>query len=185
MSTTRRLTADEFLAGDFPRGAQLIEGKVIVNDQGFWHQELCLRVVLALRSWVESEHGDGRVGIGGNWRLDARSLYKPDVWWTAAGHEPDLASARHDVPPDVAVEVRSPGTWAHDIGPKKTVYEATGIPELWLVDGFGLAVLVFRRSTPAATKFDVDLELGAGEVLTSSLLPEFKLGVDELFADAP
>lgn len=185
MSTTRRLTADEFLAGDFPRGAQLIEGEVIVNDPGFWHQELCLRVVLALRSWVDSEPGHGRVGFGGNWRLDARSLYKPDVWWTGAGREPDLATARHDVAPDLAIEVRSPGTWVHDIGTKRRVYEQNGTPELWLVDGFGRVVLVYARSKPGVSRFDIEAELGLSHALVSPLLPGFKLGVDELFADAP
>ncbi len=185
MSTTRRLTADEFLAGDFPRGAQLIEGEVIVTDPRLWHQELCKRILFALEVWVRAKTERGLVGFGGNWRIDQHSLYKPDVWWLSDDHLPSMTTLRHDVPPDIAVEVRSPGTWVYDIGPKKAVYETSGLPELWLIDGFGLAVLVFRRSSPKAKNFDVKIELGAGDALASLLLPGFRLDVDALFADAP
>jgi Uma2 family endonuclease len=43
-------------------------------------------------------------------------------------------------------------------------------------------VLVFRRSRPDAPRFDVSLELGSGDSLTSPLLPGFSLPVDEIFA---
>jgi len=42
-------------------------------------------------------------------------------------------------------------------------------------------VLVFRRSTPGSTSFDLALELGQGEALESPLLPGFRLALDELF----
>ena len=44
-------------------------------------------------------------------------------------------------------------------------------------------VLVYRRSAPDAPAFDVELELAAGESLTSPQLEGFALDVAELFAD--
>ena len=78
--------------------------------------------------------------------------------------------------PDLVVEVRSPSTWRFDIGAKKDNYERYGVGELWLVDTAAYVVFVFRRSTPDAPRFDVSLEFGPGETLTS-LLPGFALAV--------
>ena len=42
-------------------------------------------------------------------------------------------------------------------------------------------MLVFRRSSPKAAEFDVELELEVGESLTSPLLPGFTLDLAALF----
>lgn len=84
--------------------------------------------------------------------------------------------------PDLAVEVRSPSTWRFDIGAKKANYERHGLAELWLVDTAADVVLVFRRSVPDATRFDISLELTSADALTSPLLPGFSLLVGEIFA---
>ncbi|HEX8743903.1 MAG TPA: hypothetical protein VF712_12280 [Thermoleophilaceae bacterium] len=44
-------------------------------------------------------------------------------------------------------------------------------------------MLVFRRLKPAAPRFDVALELAAGDVLESPLLEGLALAVDQLFAE--
>ncbi|MGI9120199.1 MAG: Uma2 family endonuclease, partial [Acidimicrobiales bacterium] len=84
--------------------------------------------------------------------------------------------------PDLVVEVRSPGTWRLDIGPKRAVYERTGVGELWLVDTPARTVVVYRRTSPEVVEFDVALEVGPGEVLATPLLDSFELPFDELFA---
>lgn len=62
------------------------------------------------------------------------------------------------------------------------MYEAAGLPELWLVDDAADTVLVYRRSAEGSRTFDVALELGHDEELTSPRLPGFALALDELFA---
>ena len=100
---------------------------------------------------------------------------------TAPGREPGRTEIRPQPLPDIAAEVRSPSTWRYDIGPKMARYEPYGLPELWLVDTAADEIIVFRRSTPRAG-FDVSLELARGDTLTSPLLPDFALALDELFA---
>jgi Uma2 family endonuclease len=173
-AVTSSLSADEFLSGDYPVGSELIDGVVFVNDPGFRHQRLCLRLIRALADWADSGNGSGEVGYGGNWVLADRHVYKPDVWWIATPPE----GARHDGPPDLAVEVRSPGTWHRDIGPKLRIYAEAGTRELWLVDTPARAVLVYR-----AGAFDDAAELGPGDALASPLLPGFALPLDELFRE--
>lgn len=84
--------------------------------------------------------------------------------------------------PDLVVKVLSASTRDLDLGIKRTIYERAGLAELWLVDTDAETVLVFRRSSPAATFFDGALEQRSGDALASPLLPDLSLSVPELFA---
>lgn len=183
MAIQTRLSIEEFLRGDWPPGAQLIDGEVIVNDPTLKHQEIAKRIIFALELWIRAGSDRGRVGFGGNWTVAPGQVFKPDVWWVPHDRALDMDAARDDVPPALVVEVRSPGTWRFDLGRKCTVYEEVGGQELWLVDTPASTVLVFRRSGPESAEFDADAEFGPGATLTSPLLEGFELGVDELFGD--
>lgn len=84
-------------------------------------------------------------------------------------------------PPDVAVEIRSPSTWRYDIGIKRTRWAAAGLAELWLVDTEADTITLLRRSSPSSSSFDVSLEIGRGDTLTSPLIPGFSLDITTLF----
>lgn len=170
--TTTQVSADEFLAGDYPIGSELIGGVVYVNDATFPHNRLCKRIDLALTRWTDGP-GSGESGQGGNWVLSDGHVYRPDVWWAAVPPE----GALHEGPPDLAIEVRSPKTWHLDIGHKRDEYRAPGTKELWLVDTPARTIIVYRGRS-----LDDTLEIGPDEQLTSSLLPGFTLAIDELFA---
>jgi Uma2 family endonuclease len=178
-----RLTIEEFLGGDWPPGAQLIDGEVIVNDPTLRHQETAKRIIVALDLWTRAGSDRGRVGFGGNWTVAPGHVYKPDAWWVPHDRSLDLDAAREDVPPALVVEVRSPGTWRFDVGRKRAVYQQVGVRELWLVDTSASTVLVFRRTSAGGPDFDDGAELGPGETLTSTMLEGFELPVDDLFAD--
>lgn len=105
----------------------------------------------------------------------------PTLIWFAEAHVPADLDGYPDRVPDLCVEIRSQSTWQHDVGAKKRVYEAGGLPELWLVDDAAETVLVYRRSAPESKRFDVELELRCGQALTSPQLPSFSLALDELF----
>ncbi len=173
MTMVTGLTIEEFLDGNFPAGAELVDGKVVVHDPSFEHQAVCEVLLRRLGDWVDSADGRGRSGFGGNWTVAPGQVLKPDVWWAA--ERP--TGVRSDRPPDLAIEVRSPGNWRYDIGPKFRIYESVGVAELWLVDPPGGIVLVYRRSNPKGSEFNVALELGAAESLSSPRLPGFSLDV--------
>ncbi len=84
---------------------------------------------------------------------------------------------------EIVAEIRSPSTWAIDVGRKRVTYEREGVAELWLVDPFTETVLVFARSVPGARTYDVTRELAAGVTLESPLLPGFSVVVGSLFED--
>ena len=182
MATAQRMTADEYLAQPYEeRRSQLVEGEVVMQDPLNLHQVVVMDLLRALDGWVCEQPGRGRVSIPLDVKLDERNVFGPDLMWYAQGRAPGRDDDRPYPIPDLVVEVRSPSTWRYDIGAKKSAYERAGLPELWLVDTAADVVLVFRRSSPKAAPFDVALEPGVDDELTSPLLAGFALALRGLF----
>lgn len=183
-ATTTRMTAEEFFAvtveGDHKH---LVDGAIVVAEPRPIHSVLQGRLYVAFARWIDAGEGRGLVLLPTDVVLDEFNVYGPDVTWVAERHRPSDLRDRLARVPELCVEIRSPGTWRYDVGAKKSGYEAGGLPELWLVDDVAETVLVFRRSRPELARFDVALELGRGETLTSPQLPGFELALDELFGD--
>jgi Uma2 family endonuclease len=182
-ATAIRMTADEYyattVAGD---RKQLVDGEIVVNEPKLIHAHLQARLLIAVQSWISAREDRGFVSLPTDVRIDEHNVYGPDLLWFSAEHVPAELDAYPERMPDLCVEIRSASTWRYDIGAKKRVYESHGLPELWLIDDAAETVLVYRRSTPRAPTFDVALELGAGETITSPQLPGFALPLAELFA---
>ncbi|MGH2923144.1 MAG: Uma2 family endonuclease [Solirubrobacterales bacterium] len=181
-ATATRMTADEYYAvtvvGD---RKQLVDGEIVVNEAKLIHGLLRQRLIFALTAWAREAPDRGEPFPPTDVRMDEHNVYGPDLIWFAEGHVPTDLDAYPERVPDLCVEIRSASTWRHDIGAKKRVYEAGGLPELWLVDDASETVLVYRRSGPRSKTYDVALEVGRGETLTSPQLPGFELALDELF----
>jgi Uma2 family endonuclease len=179
-AATARMTSEEYFAvtveGD---RTQLIGGEMVVNDPRPIHGVLQARLVSALQVWTDGADGRGLVILPTDVVMTDHDVYGPDIVWVAEQHVPEDLEKRLPQVPDLCVEVRSPSTWRYDIGRKKSVYEAGGLPELWLVDYDTL--LAFRRSQPGEPSFDVALELGREDMLRSPQLPGFELDLARLF----
>lgn len=179
--TTARLTADEYFAlPPHEKRTQLIDGEIVVTEASLRHQRIVGEIYGQLREWLLRNPGRGEAGIPVDVHLDDHNVFAPDVWWVPDDARPGRDAKRIVGPPALAVEVRSPSTWRYDVGTKRSTYERLGLTELWLVDTNADSVLVYRRSSTAA-EFDVALELEAGEVLTTPLVPGFSLDLSELF----
>ena len=180
--TDARMTAEDYFdaAAGIREPTQLIDGVVVVNQPRYRHKRAVGLVHARLLTWTESQDGAGVVSLPLDVVVDRYNVYAPDVLWVADTHRVDPDDLLEGVP-DIAVEVRSPSTWHHDIGVKKRRYEQHDLPELWLIDTAASVVFVFRRSSPAAPEFDVEVELAVDEVLTSPQLPFFALQMVEIF----
>jgi Uma2 family endonuclease len=182
MATATRITADEYYAltveGD---RKQLVDGQIVVNEPKAIHALLQMRVGAALHTWAQGAQGRGLALMPTDVKMDEYNVYGPDVLWFSEERKPANLNEYPEWVPDLCVEIRSASTWRYDVGAKKRVYEEGGLAELWLVDDAAETVLVYRRSKPRARTFDVALELGVGESLSSPGLPGFELPLDELF----
>ena len=185
MATTARtkMTVEEFLAisEEDPRPMELIDGEVVVLSHPVMpHARVQALLIGALVAWEGRVPGRARVAGPTGVELGPHDYYGPDL--VICRTRPRLHDGgRLAELPLVCVEIRSPSTWKNDVGRKKSVYEARGVPELWLVDGFTGVLLVFRRSAPNVDYFDIALELDITDTLASPLLPGFELALSGLF----
>ncbi|HEV2760069.1 MAG TPA: Uma2 family endonuclease [Acidimicrobiales bacterium] len=180
--TSTRLTADEYFAlPPTEQRTQLVNGEIVVTEAALRHQRIAGEIYRLLTNWLIEHPGHGEAGLPVDVHLDDFNVYAPDVWWVTDHDKPGREAERIMGPPALAVEVRSPSTWRYDVGVKKRTYERLGLAELWLVDTASDTVLVYRRSSPEAAEFDVELELAVGEALTTPLLPGFRLDLTALF----
>lgn len=178
---THPLTADEFLAlpGDLVH-TELVDGEIVVDSPSVRHQDIGGWIYFQFMKFLEANPGAGRAGIELTTRLDDHNVFVPDTWWNVPGHDLDPDGRGHPGPPDLAVEVRSPNTWRRD-RTVKDLYEAEGLPELWLVDTVADEIVVHRRSSPDSPMFDVTFTAAEGDVLTTPVIPGFALDVTVLF----
>jgi Uma2 family endonuclease len=180
--TATLLTADEYIAtGDTrPRWTELLNGEVIVNYPSVRHQHIVHLISNRLFNWVEAGNGRGEAAAV-DVRFDDATVMTPDCVWFAEGVLPPNDAPVSFAVPQLVVEVRSPSRWRYDTTVKLRKYETAGLSEVWLVDTASNTVLVYRRSNAQAATFDVALEIGAGELLTTPLLQDFTLDITELF----
>jgi Uma2 family endonuclease len=162
--------------------SQLIDGEVVQDEPTEGHRVVVTRILQALNDWAEAVPRRGAAFTGLTVRLDECNVFGPDVAYVRGDRLPPERIHYIDGPPDLAVEVRSLSTWRYNLGPKLRSYERFGLPELWLVDAPVGSVLVFRRSDPSASDFDVALEYTRAESLASPLLRFFDLPIDSIFA---
>ena len=180
-----RMSATEYLATPESRPGQhteLIDGTVIVTEAKMPHARAQTELIYRLRRWIEEGEARGQVSVPTDIVIDQSNVFAPDVWWVGEHRRPALDQLYLDGLPDLVIEIRSPSTWIRDLRVKLPRYEAAGVPEAWYVDTGARMVFVFRRSRADAPTFDVSLELGIDQELTSPLLPGFALPVSQIFA---
>ena len=108
---------------------------------------------------------------------------QPDVLFFARdrAHLIDLRKAIR-VPPDLAIEVLSPGTEAVDRGRKMRMFARFGVREFWLVDPDAKRIEIYRLTEGG---YGPALEAGEGDMAVSAILPGFSVPVAPLFQDVP
>jgi len=182
MAVAQRMTAQEYMAEpDESVRSELVEGEVVMHGPTYIHQRVSRELFLTLWRWEAAAPGRGEVCWPLDVEIDERNVFAPDLLWYAEGRAPLRGDERPYPVPDLAVEVRAPSTWRYDIGAKKAAYERNGLGELWLVDPVAVDLFVFRRSSPKVEVFDVALELGRDDTLTSPQLPGFTVALATIF----
>ncbi len=183
LSAPQRMTVEQFMTlPELEIGhRELVEGEVVVCLPTFAHEQAVLNLAAELRSWQRAAPGRGTISLPIATAAGPTSVLGPDLQWWADGRELPGPYTRPHPLGDLVIEVRSPSTWAVDVGRKRRVYEREGVRELWLVDPLSRTVLVFARSSARAGEFDDARDLGPDDALESPLLPGFRLPVADVF----
>jgi Uma2 family endonuclease len=169
---------------------EIVDGELFVSTQPtIAHQYATHMLGLRLGTWTE-QTGLGTVLPAPGLLFADDDNAAPDVVWLS--HERLRAILREDGklhgPPELVVEVLSPGpeNERRDRDVKLRLYSRRGVDEYWIVDGARQRVEVYRRAPMDPAVLRLAAVFGAGETLTSPLLPGLSLRVGDLFfAAAP
>jgi Uma2 family endonuclease len=103
---------------------------------------------------------------------------QPDLIFVSNARAKIIHEAFIEGAPDLAVEILSTSTAAHDRATKLPIYAAAGVKEVWLNDSQVRTVEVLKLQ---GKKYFVDAILAGDQVLASNLFPGWQLSLHDLF----
>ena len=175
------LTVEEFERLEDPPGyrLELVGGTLVREPQpGLEHGMITMNALRALDAHCR-DHRCGMVFVEAGYVLDPRGLVRrPDVSLLLADHLPegDMPEGMSRRPPDLAVEVVSPGNTAADIEQKVGEYLAAGTAEVWVLYPRTRTVVVHRAGGVVLRRGEED-DIDGGDVL-----PGFRASVHGFFS---
>jgi len=183
--TGKKLTLEEFLAlpeGDTPY--ELVDGQAVPKYKSpemspkFFHSSLTGAIFSLLNPWSQQR---GRVQI--EWAI---TLTRSEKWVPI----PDLLYVSYDrlaanwaedapcpVPPELVIEIISPGQTFGELTEKATDYLAAGVLRVWIIDAQARSITVFLPESPPQT-------YRGNLTLSDPLLPELALTTHQVFQQA-
>lgn len=140
----RRMTADQYLGLPETREQyELVDGVVIVSPSATWgHQRIAREILLQLTQFLEA-HPVGEAVSDVDVRLRDDLVLRPDVVFLTAAKAARVTGYIAE-PPDVVVEIVSPGAAERDLHEKRSDYESAGVAEYWVIDPQAGAMHFFR-----------------------------------------
>jgi Uma2 family endonuclease len=159
---------------------EIIDGELIVSAAPVKrHQRMLYLLLLSFAAHIEP-------------RRFGHLYFAPvDVMFSTSDVvEPDLIFIRRDRlhiyqdrivygPPDIVVEALSPTSRDRDLGRKRSLFEAEGVPEYWIADPETPGLMLFVLN--AAGRYEQVQPLNGK--LHSKALPGFAIDLDQLFTD--
>ncbi len=180
----RKVSYEEFFewAPD-SRIAEWVNGEIIMpSPPRFGHQDISDFLTAVLRIYTQTFEL-GQV-ISAPFQVKPGPDFpgrEPDILFVAAPHELEEDTPRLERPPDVVVEIVSPGNVATDREEKYLEYAAAGVREYWLINGLEDTAEFYRLKEP----FDGDRDkagyesvfVGQAGVYRSQVIEGFALDV--------
>ncbi len=160
---------------------EIVEGELVVSPPpAIRHQRVSRRIGFLLFTYLqERDLGEmlhAPVGV----RLADDTVLEPDLIVVRPENAPRIAEHAIEGPPDLVVEILSPGTASRDLGRKRVLYEAHGVPEYWIVDPESRSVEVLALSAGRYARHGL---FRMGTTLRSATFPDFALPLDGVFAE--
>jgi Uma2 family endonuclease len=175
-----KLTYEEFRQlPDDGKHYELIHGEVHLSpSRSTKHQLILGNTSVSLGTYVRS----ARLGVLFCAPLDVclnpDTALQPDLVFISAERVGIVQENFVAGAPDLAVEVLSQSTAAHDRATKLPLYAEAGVPEVWLIDPQAKTVEVLKLQ---GKKYLLDATLAGDQVLASNLFPGWQLPLRDLF----
>lgn len=174
---TKSWTAQDFTElGEIDRPCQLINGELIMSPApGLRHQRVSKAIFRLLdkaaREIGEVFYAPVDVYVG---KLD---VYQPDLLFVSKANHHYFTAKGLEGPPDLIVEVISPGNSYLDRYQKKEAYQHFGVKEYWIVDPGNETLEVYKGA-----HWDQPwLYLAASGMVSSTVLPTLSFDLAEVW----
>jgi Uma2 family endonuclease len=180
--SARKLTYDDLLAmPDDGLRHEIIDGVLYVSPSpSLPHQFTLGKLYQAIANFLDA-NPVGEVYLAPFDVVFTRhDVVEPDLLFVATARLEVLTDKNVSGPPDLVVEVLSPGTRRVDLALKRDLFEREGVKEYWIIDPIEGTVDVFRREGSRLVELE-RLTQADGIVLTSPLLPGFEILLPRLF----
>lgn len=177
------LSYDDYAAIDDGRRYQVIEGELIVTPSpGRAHQQVIPYLWRLLDDHARATHA-GSAFIG-PFDVVLRAerpavVVQPDLLFVSRDRAAIVTSANVQGPPDLAIEVLSPGSTRLDTVRKRRLYEQYGVQEYWIVSVEADQIQVYRRDEQGG--YGKPAIYMPGDQLASALMPGLAIDVTALF----
>jgi Uma2 family endonuclease len=162
---------------------ELIDGEHFVTPSpNTSHQRISRRLALAIGQWLQA-HPIGEVFFAPFDVVFTKfDVVDPDLLYISKSRAREMLTDTHGLGADLVVEIGSPGTRRRDETLKLQLYQRAAVIEYWFVDPEHEIVRVYAR---AGNRFEAPQALKAdrGDVLTTALLPGFRLRTGKIFTD--
>lgn len=112
--------------------------------------------------------------------VDEYNAPQPDLLYIKNEHKNFITKDGVFGPPDLVVEIVSPGSITRDRIDKLRIYQRVGIPEFWIVDPKYISIEVYQLVAGEYQLFSFAVETGKIE---SKILEGFVLDINEVFAE--
>jgi Uma2 family endonuclease len=175
MSTSLVSYADLQQMPDDGRQYELYDGEVrVVPSPTNRHQVVLLNLVGVLMEY-EQRHGGRLLFAPSDVVFTQYNVVQPDLlYFSEARRHLVQLDTPTSAPPDLTVEVISPGTSAHDRVRKQATYARFGVREYWIVDPFEETIEILSldgnvyRATPTTSRSGVAVSPGIPELRVSA-----------------
>jgi Uma2 family endonuclease len=180
-STTKLTYADYVRLPDDGLRHEIIDGEHYVTPSPtVRHQQVSGRLFHLVQLHLDT-HPIGTIFYA---PLDALlsqfDIVVPDLVYISNDRSRFLTSKNLQGPPDLVIEILSPGTARRDQRLKRNLYERAGVQEYWLVDPLRDVIDVYRAES--AGVFAAREEYARTATLTTPLFPGLEIPLDRVFA---
>src|SRR5258708_2407355 len=177
----KTLTADEFAQiEDLPENAdrilELIEGEIVEKVPSFEPSRIAARIIMLFGTYLLPNEIGYVTGADGGYRISDGDVLNPDVGYISKKRLPERPRREVQIPPDLAVEVKSPTDTKRGMRRKAEKHLAAGTQIVWLVFPDEQQIEVYVLDQDVVT-VGIDGRLDGGDVL-----PGFTLKVRDIFA---
>jgi Uma2 family endonuclease len=134
---TIKMTADQyFQLGEDPPGTrlELIDGEIIVSPSAFpRHSRVIAKLTCILLTHIDANNL-GELFLDTDVAFNDHMVRRPDICFYATPHLHRVSETRLSPPPDLCIEVLSPGNADDDRINKFSLYQSHNVPHYWIID---------------------------------------------------